>query len=524
MVERNRDITVGAKFVAKDEVTQPIERIARNTTRATASMASDFKKLEMAAGKLSSTFGRIGSLIGGPILIASKEAARRNSELANSFTINEIAIKRFNDTVGNAAAPALVQIGVTMNHIVDTFQKMDPAVLKSSVAFGLWASKSLLMLAATAKIVQTMAILKPLFVSIGHALTSAAGPWLILAAAISAAAFALDAYNKYTKEKLRMSVVSGFDETIKALEEEKKRTEKRIAEMKADPDDPYAGTEKTWRGISITEPTSLEDEERRLENINEGLIKLRANRKAANEVAESTSPAAAAKEYLRLITEIGQAQEAEAEKLRKEDSLLARNAYREKRGDYRSGVKEGLEASLREFYDFNNKARKMMEGLFQDIEGFFGDYFYNILKGNFDNLRDLISDFGDMLLRMLAELAANKLIDMLLGGNGKNLSVDSKRAAGVDEPESFAVGGYVRRSGAAIVHKGENIIPSINGSMRIPAPATRAVTGGGGGNVTVVVQSWDAQDVLRNSGAITKAVVDGMSRNGAIRQGMKRYL
>jgi hypothetical protein len=146
--------------------------------------------------------------------------------------------------------------------------------------------------------------------------------------------------------------------------------------------------------------------------------------------------------------------------------------------DRLAGADRALQALAGKTEEVTTDMSEFWKSAYQNIESYMGDSFYQMMKGNYDNIGDA---FSDMILRMVAESAAADLAGAIFGGGGKGggwLDMGLKAigmmggtpsaatTANVDADllssfPSFDVGtNYVPKTGLAMVHKGEKIIPA----------------------------------------------------------------
>jgi hypothetical protein len=154
---------------------------------------------------------------------------------------------------------------------------------------------------------------------------------------------------------------------------------------------------------------------------------------------------------------------------------------------------------------------KMMESVAEqtakNMHNAFSDFFFKGLKGELNNLRDIMTSFGDAMLQMFAQMMAFQSMKMMFGKVG--FFADFFKSG-------FAVGtNYVPQTGLYPLHKGETVTPAGN------------ARGGAGGGVTInvnqAITAWDASDVYRNRKALADAVAFEIQSNGNIRSAIQKY-
>jgi len=152
---------------------------------------------------------------------------------------------------------------------------------------------------------------------------------------------------------------------------------------------------------------------------------------------------------------------------------------------------------------------KMMESVAdqtaKNIQNSFSEFFFKAFKGEMNNLKDIVTSFGDAMLQMLAQMAAFQSMKMMFGKVGWFSDFFSK---------GFATGtNYVPQTGLYPLHRGETVTPAGN------------VRAGGGVtiNVNQAITAWDASDVYRNRKTLADAVAYEIQSNGSIRSAIQQY-
>jgi hypothetical protein len=184
-------------------------------------------------------------------------------------------------------------------------------------------------------------------------------------------------------------------------------------------------------------------------------------------------------------------------------------------------VKKGVKDSKEEYKGFADAIIGMTTSTMASAEQITGAYFLDTFKGQTRKAKEYFADFGNTVLSILSQTMAKWALfgfggsGGILGGfglgGGGSTAASSGIGAGI---KPYATGtAYVPHTGIYQLHKGEEVKPA------------HAVEGSGGGQQNVVViQAWDAQDVMRNKKAILAALYGDVASNGEGRTILKKYL
>ena len=130
--------------------------------------------------------------------------------------------------------------------------------------------------------------------------------------------------------------------------------------------------------------------------------------------------------------------------------------------------------------------------------------------------QSFLMNFGSNLLGGIGNS-----IGQSFSGVVKDLGIQTSLGQSIGRNTSSALGPafqlgttYVGRTGAAVLHKGEAVVP-----------ANKVNAGGGQGNVIInlAVQAWDFQDVWRNRKALMSVVAEGIKQNNGLRGVIKSH-
>jgi hypothetical protein len=200
------------------------------------------------------------------------------------------------------------------------------------------------------------------------------------------------------------------------------------------------------------------------------------------------------------------------------------------RGSFTEGFTIGLSDAMRAMQDFNAMGKKLAQDLAGNMTTVFKNSFFHVMKGEFDKLSEDFQNFADSVLMSIAEImaqmAAMQVIQSALGVFGK--AWNPATASIVDKMHS---GGPIRmHSGGEvpILAKAGEYMVSERGVKSVGTDTLDRINRGGGigDNVTIaptiVIQAWDASDIVRNRSTIEAIFIDSLQRNRSIRSAIKR--
>jgi len=162
-----------------------------------------------------------------------------------------------------------------------------------------------------------------------------------------------------------------------------------------------------------------------------------------------------------------------------------------------------------------------------NIQNAFSTFFFQAFKGELQSAKEAFAEFGNAVLQMMANLAAEWValqimtgiktgLGMLFGGGAATTSTGATgmATAGQSFIASHAAGTpYIPQTGLYKLHKGEAVIDAQKNSQ------------GGGTTIqpVVVIQAWDARDVSRNMDTISNGLAQSLRSNSNFREAVKKY-
>lgn len=97
--------------------------------------------------------------------------------------------------------------------------------------------------------------------------------------------------------------------------------------------------------------------------------------------------------------------------------------------DFFDGIETGIDQSLKELNDWSQAGIDMVTRMTQAMTTAFDDFFFNVLKGRFDDLEDVFQAFLDSILRAftaaMAQMASSQFMNWVFGGTGSGDSSGS---------------------------------------------------------------------------------------------------
>lgn len=192
------------------------------------------------------------------------------------------------------------------------------------------------------------------------------------------------------------------------------------------------------------------------------------------------------------------------------------------------GFKKGFVETTEEMSKFSSYGQEIAKQTANNIQSYFGDSFYAIFKGNLAKLEEAFSNFADSILRMIANMIAQYLVFSSLSGIFGANSGFTKFYMGTRHQ-----GGYIplAHTGRAFdevdvrLQKGEGVV-SRRGMNAIGKAGLDAINSGvvpteQSQPVVINLQTWDAQDVIRNRNMITAIIQNAIQSNSSLRKVVK---
>jgi len=206
------------------------------------------------------------------------------------------------------------------------------------------------------------------------------------------------------------------------------------------------------------------------------------------------------------------------------------------------GFKVDLRESIKEFQDWAKQGQMAAHNLAYGIKDSMANAFTDLITRT-KTAKEVMVDFGNSVLnvfaRIASEIAAQQAIGFLFGdisrfmpkasGTGLFGKLFGAESGGIFsrgwKPVPFAGGGVVNQPTLGLVGEGrynEAVVPLPDG-RNIPV---QMKNGGNGINVIInmVIQAWDASDIMRNRKTLAEAMAQEIKSNGSIRGALKQYV
>ncbi len=181
-----------------------------------------------------------------------------------------------------------------------------------------------------------------------------------------------------------------------------------------------------------------------------------------------------------------------------------------------------------------NALQEIVQQTAQSMTTSFGEGFFDVMTGNLSDLKNVFANWGQQILKIIANVLAKLLILHTIGtigiGGGKTIASLIMHSGGMiqrahsgmlayDEVPIIAQTGEAVLSRRAVATLGADNVNRLNSGQGI----------GGGQNTTVtiqinpVIQAWDTSDIMRNRKAISAAIAEDLRSNAQIRQTIRQY-
>ncbi len=138
---------------------------------------------------------------------------------------------------------------------------------------------------------------------------------------------------------------------------------------------------------------------------------------------------------------------------------------------FSEGLRDGLNKSIRSLMDWGTTAENIVVGVVNNMRNMFSDFFYNVFKGQLDDAMDVFAEFGNYILKTIAQIIADIIVLKIAAGFG-NLFAPTANIANMGKV-LIAPAGYagfaegtdrVPYTGMYKVHEGEKVIPKYDAS------------------------------------------------------------
>lgn len=169
-------------------------------------------------------------------------------------------------------------------------------------------------------------------------------------------------------------------------------------------------------------------------------------------------------------------------------------------GELTDEQKKAIQDSVKAAQDANKNLQKDFNAMEEfgkqtarNLTQGFQDLFFNVFTGQFRSLKDVVRDFGNMMLSTIA----NILAQMLVIGMFKKI--------GLGGILGFQLGTkYVPHTGPYLLHRGEKVTRE--------GEAQQSAQGNAGSQI-IVIQAWDVESIKRNEKTLVSIIANAKNRN-----------
>jgi len=180
-----------------------------------------------------------------------------------------------------------------------------------------------------------------------------------------------------------------------------------------------------------------------------------------------------------------------------------------------------------------NAMKDIAQNTAQAMSHSLGDFFFNVVTGQLNNLKQVFADFGRSILRILSSALAKLLLVKTIGRLFPGLGQFFHQGGIV-----YHAGGIIQRAHSGMLASDEVPIIAQSGEGVLSRRGMSALgvdnfnrlnrgekmrDGGIEINIPVIIQAWDVQDINRNKRAISDIVGDAIRNNSSIRDLIRRY-
>jgi len=189
-----------------------------------------------------------------------------------------------------------------------------------------------------------------------------------------------------------------------------------------------------------------------------------------------------------------------------------------------------------------NAITELVKGVANAMTDAMSTFFFDAMTGQLKSLKDYFASFGRAILQTLSQVIAKLLVMKMLQSISSNGSIWgvalSSLHNGGEVGSKAHNGSFVRQKAHDGLSPDEVNITALSGEGVISRRGMANIGGaqglsdiesgkgtGGGGNITInmVVSSWDASDVMRNSDVIVATMGQKVRNNGDIRDVLRKY-
>lgn len=190
----------------------------------------------------------------------------------------------------------------------------------------------------------------------------------------------------------------------------------------------------------------------------------------------------------------------------------------------------GKETNLRPLVAEFDALKAIATQTAQAMSRSFGDLFFKVFTNDIRNVKEVFIDFGNSILRILSQVLAKWILIKTIGGislGGGSVLADFFHSGGIVRAHNGL--SLANDEVPIIAQTGEGVLSRRGMASLGSENFNRLNRGEGVGGVTInqnptiVIQAYDADSFMRKRKEIEAVVADSMSRNGTIRDAMRRY-
>lgn len=502
----------------KDEVTKRLEGIERalySFRRGVASVGRDVESFGRTMGVLGKNMIFLGGAITGPLVLAFKNAEKYSSAVHTEMERLRNVTNTFQVSIANALIPVIRSLNNILIGALNAWERMDPALRNAILQTSLITGGILLLNGTILTLVSRLSIL------IGKFLGFVAAN-LPLVAIIASVALLIVYFDRL--KNVAVPVLNAIEIEFKILYEGIMISLKAISQL-IDAN-VLMPLEKV---LTILEKLPARFGGGKFGQWKNDIAELREGFKSFGDVADTQANRAATS--VKKIFSSGSGDLAAG--IGNISNLI------KKLPELLKSFQDGTVNTMMETFDY---AQMWAQQTASAMSNALGDGFFNIMKGNFGDLKSVLANFGNDCLRIISQVIAKMLVMkmiMMAGGSFFGIPLTGFHTGG--SIYKYHTGGMPRRAHTGYLASDEVPIITQTGEGIVSRRGMQAVGGsyglnrinrGGSAsrepvihiNIVQNMQTYDTNDYIRNKKSIAGAVISELESNGQIRTALKNLV
>lgn len=529
-------------------------------------LAAGMLKLDRAQNRAFNSLGMVAAAMSGPLMLAAKNAAARNENLAASFDRMVQSTKSMADVIGRAMEPSMRAMANQLKEVSEWLDKLDPKVVQNTINFALWTSGILLTVVALEKF---YTMIKR---SVGAVLliVGMMEPWmLVIAGIVLALGLLVVAWDKV--QKYVIPVINAIEAALRGLNY--LFLDGFVTPMLFGLDILIKGWEKFvifLAKIPGPQKKMFADAAEQMRGISKGMDDLQAkvdamaaqNRKSMGDAFKGIFTGEKG-DFAKGLDWLHEKLDA----FRKKHKAII-DAVISDWDQFFKGMKDGWDEAMKKLGTWSDWGKKIVVDTAEALRKTWAVAFEDMFTGKLQKAKDYFRMFGESIVKMFAEICAQIVAKWILvqlfmqtsaskpslwnialqaiglvasagggaktggstggggggGGGGPTVTVHRGGFLGAGRLV-YAHGGLNPDEVPAVLQTGEGVV-NRRGMQSIGRGGLASLNRGqgmGGGSPVVIIQAWDSRDIARNSKQIETIISNAMRRNSPMRADIRNY-